>query len=989
MKHHKSLYLWLHTQALFFILLISSSNSSKRDVDVLLKLKFTKIHDSKTRLDNWLNSSLHAPCNWTGISCNNTTNDVTSIDLSSLELSGEFPHEVCHISSLQKLNIANNNLGGELIPSAFSLCSHLHELNISSNYFTGFLPFLETIFKNLTLLDVSYNNFSGEIPSSFGYSLPKIQVLNLEGCLFNGSVPKFLSNFTDLKELKLGANPFKPSFLPSDIVGLKKLKILHAQQANLIGKIPDSFGDLHCLEDVDFSTNNLTGNVPSTIGNLKNVEQIELYQNSLSGELPDTFSGLRKLRMLDASQNTLSGKIPESLAALHLESLNLNDNFLEGEIPGILAYNPKLTELKLFTNNLTGSIPYDLGKNSGLVHFDVSTNNLDGPMPPNLCYRNKLQKLLFFENKISGSIPEIYGECRTIRRLRIQNNELSGVVPEKFWSFPWLNHLEISNNKFHGPIPPSISMANVLRQLLISGNNFSGSLPEEICDLEMLVTMKISRNHFSDELPSCIGKLKKLEKFDAQVNELQGNIPGAIGYLLELIELNLSSNQLKGEIPGVLGSLSVLNYLDLSGNLLTGEIPGELLKLTLHEFNVSDNLLEGKIPSGFDQEAYSSSFIGNPGLCSSGIVGFPRCKKENHGSSYMVEVLSILALFLVGLLIFLLLKASKYKEYQKRNIRPWKVTSFQRVEFNDDDLVAALTERNVIGSGGSGMVYRIRLNNADLVAVKRLWEVNRKHESEEVFRSEVEILGRIIHGNIVKLLFSCIGDGLRLLVYEYMENGSLGDVLHGEKGRRVMLDWPKRSEIALGAAQGLAYLHHDCSPAIIHRDIKSNNILLDEDYKAKVADFGLAKILQKDLEGASMMSRVAGSYGYIAPEYAYTLKVNEKSDVYSFGVLLLELITGKRPNDSSFGEDKDIVKWVSEYATSHRSLGEAPLLKANDITKLDKLIDPDMSLSTYDHSEIAKILDLAIRCTTALPSNRPSMRRVVDILKGNRVAYQK
>ncbi|KAG5070011.1 hypothetical protein JHK85_002388 [Glycine max] len=218
-----------------------------------------------------------------------------------------------------------------------------------------------------------------------------------------------------------------------------------------------------------------------------------------------------------------------------------------------------------------------------------------------------------------------------------------------------------------------------------------------------------------------------------------------------------------------------------------------------------------------------------------------------------------------------------------------------------------------------------------------------------------------------------------------MENGSLGDVLHGEDKCGELMDWPRRFAIAVGAAQGLAYLHHDSVPAIVHRDVKSNNILLDHEFVPRVADFGLAKTLQREAtQGA--MSRVAGSYGYIAPEYAYTMKVTEKSDVYSFGVVLMELITGKRPNDSSFGENKDIVKWITETVLSPSpERGSGDIGGGKDYI-MSQIVDPRLNPATCDYEEIEKVLNVALLCTSAFPINRPSMRRVVELLKDHKLS---
>ncbi|KAE8668183.1 Receptor-like protein kinase HSL1 [Hibiscus syriacus] len=277
-----------------------------------------------------------------------------------------------------------------------------------------------------------------------------------------------------------------------------------------------------------------------------------------------------------------------------------------------------------------------------------------------------------------------------------------------------------------------------------------------------------------------------------------------------------------------------------------------------------------------------------------------------------------------------------------------------------------LKEENVIGSGASGKVYKIMLSNDDAVAVKKISGGVKKRDSpsatdteRDEFKTEVETLGKIRHKNIVRLV---------LLQCRRWTTSSLrvhakwvGDLLHSSKGG--LLDWPTRYKIALDAAEGLSYLHHDCVPPIIYRDMKSNNILLDAEFGARVADFGVAKFVQGVGKAVESMSVIAGSYGYIAPEYAYTLRVNEKSDIYSFGVILLELVTGKPLTDLEFGE-KDMVTWVS---SSYNQKGA------------EQVIDPRLD-STYKE-RICRVLDIGILCTNALPINRPSMRKVVKLLQ--------
>ncbi|XP_047969404.1 LRR receptor-like serine/threonine-protein kinase HSL2 [Salvia hispanica] len=959
--------------ALLFVTLCAVANSSNnRDAAVLLRVKEAQLHDPLRTLHDWIESAPNAPCSWTGIACDAANRSVVAVDLSDFNISGNFPADFCRISSLRYINLTGNSLGGSITSDTISLCSHIAALNLSYNNFVGSLPEFPVQFANLTALDFSYNNFSGEIPASF-VNLPKLQVLMLGSNLLNGSIPEFVSNLTELTQLVLSVNPFVPSSLPFNIGRLVKLEWFESMYTNLIGEIPESIGNLASIRNFDVSNNNLAGKIPGTIGRLKYVVQIELFGNQFSGELPDTFSDLTSLRRFDASENNLSGRIPETLAGLQLESLHLNDNFFDGEIPEILATNPNLIELRLFNNKLSGAIPEYLGMNSDLEEIDVSNNNLEGSLPHNLCNRKKLQSLIVFGNRISGEIPESYGECSSLTYVRIQKNQLSGAVPYGFWGFIDLQYIELSDNMLEGSIPSSISSAKSLEQLLISGNKFSGRFPAETCGLQELRKIDSSQNQLSGELPSCITDLVKLQELHIQGNRLIGEIPKGVSSWGELTQLDLSENQFSGEIPAGLGDLPVLTFLNLSNNFLSGVIPEELTKLKLNEFNVSNNRLRGRVPLGFNKKFFLSSLMGNPDLCCPDLRPLPPCSRPKPVSLVMIVLLSVLAFVLVVSLVWLIYKTRKFI-FGSRNRKPWKITSFQKIGFEEEQVLASLTDENLIGSGGSGQVYRVRLKSGQMVAAKRFWQPKGVAEADGMLRAEMEILGRIRHGNIVKLLFSCVGEDFMVLVYSYVENGSLGDVLYGDQGG-LLLDWPKRFAIAVGAAQGLAYLHHDCVPAIVHRDVKPNNILLDEEFRPKVADFGLAKALK---QGDEAMSRVAGSYGYIAPEYGYTSRVTEKSDVYSFGVVLLELVTGKKANDESLGENNNIVKWVTREALS---CDRGSATGSIGITSLDRVLDPRMDTSSVDYREAEKLLNVALSCTAELPTSRPSMRRVVELLK--------
>ncbi|GKU96343.1 hypothetical protein SLEP1_g9592 [Rubroshorea leprosula] len=920
--------------------------------------------DPSGALANW-NERDETPCKWYGIRCDSVTGQVSSVNLSNSQLSGPFPAVFCRLPSLSNLSLAINLINSSLTVD-FSGCQNLTQLDLSDNLLVGPIPGSLAKIPTLKHLDLTGNNFTGDIPASFG-RFRQLEKLYLQGNLLNGTVPGSLGNIFTLRELGLAYNPFAPSQIPSEFGNLTNLKMLWLSHCNLVGRIPGSLGRLSQLQNLDLSLNGLTGSIPSSIGELKSIMQIELYNNFLSGELPTGMGNLTTLRRFDASMNNLSGTIPSELCGLQLESLNLYDNGLEGPLPESIASSKLLHELKLFNNKLSGSLPSQLGENSPLQLLDLSSNQFSGIIPENLCAKGKLEDLVLMNNSFSGEIPVNLGKCKTLLRVRLKHNRLTGRVPDNFWGLRRVYLLELDENLLSGQVSPSISNAHNLSILLISGNQFSGPIPDEIGLLGNLVVFSGSGNSFTGRIPASMIKLSQLDRLDLSKNELTGCIPEGISKWVNLNELNLANNRLSGRIPSEIGSLPVLNYLDLSRNSFSGKVPIELQNLKLNLLNLSNNQLSGELPPLYANEIYSKSFLGNPGLCGD-IAGLcpDTGRSKNRQYLWILRSIFILAgvVFVVGVVWF----GMKYRSFKKGKgvaISKWK--SFHKLGFSEFEITDCLKEENLIGTGASGKVYKVVLSNGDAVAVKKFFGVPKKVDSSTVsserdeFEVEVETLGKIRHKNIVRLWCCCNTGDCKLLVYEYMPNGSLGDLLHGRKGG--LLDWPTRYKIALDAAEGLSYLHHDCVPPIVHRDVKSNNILLDGEFGARIADFGVAKIVEGIGRGAESMSVIAGSCGYIAPEYAYTLRVNEKSDIYSFGVVLLELVTGRPPNDPEFGE-KDLVKWICTTM---------------DQKGVEQVIDPKLSSSCKE--EICRFLDIGLLCTNALPINRPSMRKVVKLLQ--------
>lgn len=917
--------------------------AQETQIQILLRMK-EALEDPTNALRDW-DGSEDSPCRWRGIDCNDE-GAVTRIQLHGNSLSGRILPDICNLQSLIIFELDRNSLYGNF-PPEFSNCSRLEQLNLSSNLLNGSLPDLSKL-KALKFLDLSNNRFSGEFPVSVG-------------------------NLTNLESLSLGINMFNRRTIPEELMRLTRLSWLYLTNCNFIGSIPASLSNLSELGNLELSMNDLTGRIPKELGSLKKLYQLELFSNLLSGEIPPELGNLTSLRDFDASRNSLCGRIPADFGKLErLHFIQLYQNQLSGEIPEGFGELKNLIGISMYQNYLTGPLPPKLGSVSEFNMIDVSQNMLSGPLPPDLCSGGKLQYILVLDNEFTGQIPESYGNCKSMLRFRVSKNKLTGRIPRGIWEFPHVSILDLSFNSFEGEIAPAIGNARNLSELYLQRNGFSGNLPAEIGQASQLIKIDVSGNKLTGAVPSEIGKLSLLNSLSLQENNLSGPIPAQIGHCKFLSSINLAYNELTGPIPGSLGFMEVLNSLNLSNNMLSGEIPNTLAALKLSSVDFSRNSLTGPVPIELISQTNNRSFSGNPGLCGQGLESLQPCDlhtrdvyQERWITGWIVSG-TVFTFLILGMLI----RGCRLhrRDSNKVNSRTfWEMKSFHKLNFDEHEVLESMDEEHIIGHGGSGTVYRIQLSNGESVAVKKLWTCKNGHHGGQglinrELKAEVETLGTIRHRNIVKLYCYFSNGDSNMLVYEYMPNGNLWESLHvGNRG--ASLDWPTRYKIALGVANGLAYLHHDCQPGIIHRDVKSTNILLDAENQARVADFGFAKILQACPRGDSSV-RITGTHGYIAPEYAYSSRVTEKSDIYSFGVVLLELITGRRPVEAEFGENKDIVYWISRKILTREGAFEVLDYRIYELYK----------------DEMIQALKIAVRCTSKLPNVRPSMREVVQML---------
>lgn len=948
---------------IFTLLCFSSASASSSDFQALVALK-SSFELPRPQLTNWDAANSSSLCFWTGVKC--LHGRVISLDLTDFNLGGSVFPALTSLDGLVHLSLAGNNFTGSVVLADLI---NLRFLNISNNQLSGgLLDWNFSRLPNLEVLDAYNNNFTCELPLGV-LSLPKLRYLDFGGNYFFGKIPPSYGDLINLVYLSLAGNDLHGT-IPKELGNLTNLREVYLGYYNVYeGGIPKEFGKLVNLVHLDLTNCELKGPIPQEFGHLTQLDTLYLDMNQLSGSIPRELGNLTNMVKLDLSLNALTGEIPLELVNLkRLELLNLFMNKLHGPVPDYVADLPNLQTLRLWRNNFTGTIPANLGQNGKLEDLDLSSNKLTGTIPPNLCPSNHLKVLILLNNFLFGPIPDSLGACLSLTRVRLGHNYLNGSVPSGFIYLPQLNLLELPNNYLSGSLPENEGDTSLkpvkLDQLDLSNNQFSGPLPASMSNFSAVQFLLLGGNQFSGQIPSSIGQLQQVIKLDLSQNNLSGTIPPQIGNCTHLTYLDLSQNNLSGLIPPEMSSIRIMNYLNLSRNHLNGSLPMSIASMrSLTNADFSFNNFSGELPkSGQFSVLNASSFAGNPLLCGSVLnnpCNFTMVQVSPHKSTGEFKLIFALVLLACSL-IFAAAAVIKAKSF-KRSSDSWKMTAFQKVDFTVSDILECMKDGNVIGRGGAGIVYHGKMPSGSEIAVKKLLGFG-PNRHDHGFRAEIETLGNIRHRYIVRLLAFCSNKHTNLLVYEYMRNGSLGEALHGKK-LGGFLGWNIRYKIAIEAAKGLSYLHHDCSPLIVHRDVKSNNILLNSNFEAHVADFGLAKYLN-DGGASQCMSAIAGSYGYIAPEYAYTLRVDEKSDVYSFGVVLLELLTGRRAV-GDFGEGVDIVQW-SKQTTNCRKENVAIII--------------DSRLAAMPQDEAMHLFFIAMLCTEENSVERPTMREVVQML---------
>ncbi|KAJ7002230.1 leucine-rich repeat receptor-like protein kinase [Populus alba x Populus x berolinensis] len=774
-----------------------------------------------------------------------------------------------------------------------------------------------------------------------------------------GELSGDISSLSELEFLDLSYNTGLSGTLPASIVNLKKLKYLKLVGCSFYGPIPELIGSLQLLESLGTT---------SGLDMLVNTKHFHLGRNRLSGTIPNELfrSDMTLIHVL-LHDNNLTGSIPSTLGLVHtLEAVRFEGNSLTGPVPSNLNNLTNVATLILSNNKFTGPVPNLTGM-AYLSYLDLSNNIFD-----------------------ASDFPLSFSNLQALKTLMMENTGLEGQIPPTLFDLPGLQTLILRNNQLNGTLDIATSSSSQLKVIDMRNNRilFYSETPERRNNVDVLLVgnpvckRTEATEHYctvhqgiSSFLLPCIS-----DQISSPSSRFSYPYTGVLffrppflestnsNYYLHLVEESLmhslkNSNLSVDSVYVNCPTNDSLGYLKLNVSVFpsgqnhfnTTTISGIGFVLNLQ--TIENPGIFG--PSYFKGAAYPY-FDGKPAVSNKlpiigGIVG-----AAAGGASFL------LLLLLAGVYAYRLKKRRERASKHKNHFAYLDLKNSDRVPqlkgarcFSFDEIMKStnnFSEANHIGSGGYGMVYRGMLPTGQLIAIKRCRQgsVQGGHE----FNAEIEVLSRVHHKNVVNLVGFRFERGEQMLIYEFVRNGSLRDSLSGSSG--IWLDWRRRLKVALGAARGLAYLHELVNPRIIHRDVKSANILLDECLNAKVADFGLSKPMDNS-ELILASTQVKGTMGYIDPEYQKTLLLTEKSDVYGFGVVLLELVSGRKPIERG----KYLVAEVS-----------SSLDRKEDLYNLHELLDPSIGLDTKPRG-LDKMVDLAMKCVQEKGRDRPTMGEVV------------
>ncbi|CAO2815051.1 unnamed protein product [Amaranthus hypochondriacus] len=738
-------------------------------------------------------------------------------------------------------------------------------------------------------------------------------------CNNNGSVIGI--NISGFRRTRFGV--LNPQFAVDSIGNLTNLVSFNASSFELPGQIPNWFGQrLGRLQVLDLHSCSIKGFIPLSLGNLSRLNTLILSQNNLSGIVPSTLGQLVSLSVLDLSHNLLNGSIPDSFASLrNLSFLDLSSNFLSGSIPRGIGVLQSLRTLNFSNNRFVSDVPPQLGDLTGLIELDLSFNSLGSILPSDLKGLRSLRTLAVGNNKLFGSLPDgLFSDLTRLEILGLNDNNFSGDIPDALWSIPRLQIVDVSGNKFTGMLPNVTFKGNqTFSSLNLSNNEYYGGLTSV---LERFSSLDLSGNYFEGKVPSYVNDVAFLN-----VNCLQN----ATGQRTE--EECSSFYTLKGLV------------FDNFGIPSTNVTPGA-----------------GQVP-----------------------------KKSSHRRTIILAAVlggvGLLLLLILLLLLFICARRNRGTRQIGNGVGPIPPSGAAPpspgVSINFSSLGEGFTyqqlldatnnfgDTNLIKNGHSGDLFRGVLEGGIHVVIKR---INLNSVKRESYLVELDFFSKVSHPRLVPLLGYCLDqENEKYLVYKYMPNVDLSSSLYRKISTDTeglqSLDWITRLKIAIGAAEGLSYLHHECTPPFVHRDVQASSILLDDKFEVRLGSLSEVCVQEGDTQ-PGVITRLLrlpqgseqGPSGSQASICAY--------DVYCFGKVLLELVTGKLGMSAS--NDASVKEWIDQTL---------PYINVYDKELVMKIVDPSL---IYDEDLLEEVWAMAIvarSCLNPKPSRRPLMRYILKALE--------
>ncbi|KAL8516592.1 hypothetical protein ACS0TY_015020 [Phlomoides rotata] len=784
-------------------------------------------------------------------------------------------------------------------------------INLASKSLSGILPPEISQLSNLKLLSLQRNRLTGPLPALSG--LDSLKDVNLDENGFDSIPPGFLSGLTSLQAISMNNNTNLPPWtLPDTLKDSTSLTSIIASKANIVGEIPDIFGSLPNFQSLRLSYNNLTGPLPPSFAK-SGIQNLWLNNqlNGLSGTI-DVLESMTSLKVVWLHANQFTGQIPDLSGSTELSDLMLRDNLLTGVIPNSLTKLPKLQNVALQSNSFQGPMPSfrpDVQVNLGTEnHFCLPT---PGPCDPQVTALLEVAGAMNYPMELAESW-EGNDACKQWAFITCEKGSVTVV--------------NFAKQGWPGTISPAYAKLTNLKSLFLNDNKLVGTIPQSLTTLKQLQILDLSNNNISGKIPA----------FSPSVTvKVSGN--AFIGKDVPIIypggrppSNNAANDGTESSVSSWVIIIPVLVFM-----IVIAVLSFFIYRHCINKQNnkhkwftkVSGVKSAKQISSNKDQEN-SSAKRHTP----SGSSETPLKKSSN----------------------------SDYHVYEGGNI----TIDIEVLRQATDNF----SENTIVGKGGFGVVHRGQLQDGTDIAVKRMESSAVSTKGLNEFKAEIEVLTTVRHRNLVSLLGFCNNGGERLLVYEYMPQGCLGHHLfQWKKNESPPLTWNQRVNIALDVARGVEYLHSMGQQSFIHRDLKPSNILLGDDMRAKVSDFGLVKAAPD--ENYSVETRLAGTFGYLAPEYAATGKVTRKVDVYAFGVVLMEITTGRKSLDSSLPEESsNLVAWFRPFL--------------QDKNELKNAVDPVLLSAMDDETfqSIWKVAELAGHCTNREPNQRPDMSHAVNVL---------